>query len=368
MRTSLFWMLALLLAVLPACKSPQEALESGNYNLAFRKALDRLERGKGSRQDELTLGRALEKIEAQEGAQRQVLYQSRSPQDWERGVQMNEALQEKMIAGAAFLPSGTTARLGRLQREADQQKERLVRHHWAQGDRQMAAFQRDPQKAFAQKAAFHYEAALQYSNAEERINLEPLAIAARRAGTVWVRIDIDHPFGYRYEVNRALRGLEDLSRGFRVLSTNIPEAQADCLARIDFDNPDIDKNEQTERLEFEEEVIARYATVTNAAGRKEEKPVYETVKATVSKVITTWVYELEVEVDIRTRSRDCSLDECAFEASRTYEQVSYEITGDKRAVPEEIREYEADEDPDEEEWVEEMLKELADKILECLAG
>ncbi len=355
-----------LLLLLTACQSPQQAFEAGEYDKAFKKALARYEHSQGDPELRTLMRRSAEQILQREHDKRGQLYASDDPADWAKALDRNVDLQEQLSPALPYLQSTLQFELDGLQSEYQRTRPLIYQAYLDRGRQRMLEFDSTGLKATAQSAYFDFKHAAEYTSTAAEASLDSLLKAARAMGTLQARVELDPPFFYRFDTERALDGLDGPSGYFYQLSFNLHPEEADCIVRINFSDVDVDEWEDSSEDYHTKEVITGHETKRDTSGNSYEVPVYEEVSGTVAYITHHKRASLSVSVNIINQSGQCTMLGCSFSDQVEARDEQIEISGDTRAIPSHIEETHFSDLPDDDDLAEGLIDALARRIIGCL--
>lgn len=355
-----------LLLLLAACQSPRQAFEAGEYDKAFKKALDRFEHNQGDPELHVLMRRSAEQILQREHGLRDQLYASDDPADWAKALDRNVDLQEQLSPALPYLQSTLQFELDGLQSEYQRTRPLIYQAYLDRGRQRMQEFDATGRKSTAQAAYFDFKSAGEYAGTAEEASLDSLLKAARKGGTLQARVELDPPFFYRFDTERALDHLAGPAGDFYQLSYNLHPAEADCVIRINFSDVDVDEWEDSSQEHYTEQVVTGYNTERDTSGNTYEVPVHEEVSGTVSYITHHKRASLSVSVNIINQSGQCTMSGCSFSDQVEAQDEEIEISGDTRAIPSHITETHFSDLPDDDDLAEELIDALARRVINCL--
>lgn len=313
--------LTALCLLLAGCITPREYLESGDYKMAYKRALQKLSEGENTADNTLVLCDALDKL---------IVYHQDAANNFIATGDLRK--KEKAIASygkiialidesAAF----TTGKFETLKQESNRQagevKSDLFQAYFDRGESHWQKFEQHKLKAHAQNAYYAFLAADKFAPASEDLN--PLISQAKAEGVIYVGYTISPPSGtmmFSNEISRIFDRLQRNNNLFQVWSehTNFVPDYCDCRIDFDFGWLDVDEDSDTKEEDYEEEIEVD----------DEKVEVYATVYSRIQ--------EREISLDMRmdvNGNQNCNLVNEHFRKSikEVAEKRWYE--GDKRALP-----------------------------------
>lgn len=355
-----------LLLLLTACQSPRQAFEAGEYDKAFKKALARFEHSQGDPELRTLMRRSAEQILQREHSKRDQLYASDDPTDWAKALDRNVHLQKQFSPALPYLQGTLQYELDGLQSEYQRTRPLIYQAYLDRGRQRMLKFDATGRKATAQAAYFDFKSAKEYAGTSVEAPLDSLAKAARKGGTLRARVELDPPFFYRFDTERALDNIAGPAGDFYQLSYNLNPAEADCVIRINFSDVDVDEWEDSSQDHFTEQVVTGYDTKRDTSGNTYEVPVYEEVSGTVAYITHHKRASLSVSVNIINQSGQCTMSGCSFSDQVEARDEQIEISGDTRAIPSHITETHFSDLPDDDDLAEDLIDALARRVIGCL--
>lgn len=355
-----------LLLLLTACQSPRQAFEAGEYDKAFKKALARFEHSQSSPELHVIMRRSAEQILQREHDKRNQLYASDDPDDWAEALDRNVDLQEQLSPALPYLQSTLQFEMDGLQSEYQRTRPLIYEAYLDRGRQKMEEFVSTNSKATAQSAYFDFKSAEEYAGNAVEASLDSLLKAARTGGTLQARVELDPPFFYRFDTERALDNLTGPSGYFYELSYNLHPGEADCIVRINFSNVDVDEWEDRSEDRHTKEIITRYETERDTSGNTYKVPVYESISGTVAYITHHKRASLSVSVNIINQSGQCTMTGCSFSDRVEAQDEQIEISGDTRAIPSHISETTFSDLPDDDDLAEDLIDALARRVIGCL--
>lgn len=355
-----------LLLFLTTCQSPRQAFEAGEYDKSFKKALARLEYDQNDRELRGLLRQSAEHILQREHDRRNQLYASDDPADWAKALDLNEHLQNQLSPALPYLQGTLQYELDGLQSEYQRTRPLIYQAYLDRGRQRMQEFDTTGRKSTAQAAYFDFKSAGEYAGTAVEASLNSLVKAASKGGTLQARVELDPPFFYRFDTERALDRLAGPAGDFYQLSYNLHPAEADCVIRINFSDVDIDEWGDSSEDHHTEEVVTGYETKRDTSGNTYEVPVYEEVSGTVAYITHHKRASLSVSVNIINQSGQCTMTGCSFSDQVEAQDEEIEISGDTRAIPSHITETHFSDLPDDDDLAEDLIDALAQRVISCL--
>lgn len=355
-----------LLLFLTACQSPRQAFEAGEYDKAFKKALVRFENHSGDPELRTLMRQSAEQILQREHHKRDQLYASEDPADWTKALDRNVHLQKQLSPALPYLQGTLQYKLDGLQSEYQRTRPLIYQAYLDRGRQRMLEFDTTGRKATAQAAYFDFKSAVEYAGTAVEASLDSLVKAARKGGTLQARVELDPPFFYRFDTERALDNLAGPAGDFYQLSYTLHPGEADCVIRINFSDVDIDEWEDSSEDRHTKEVITRHETKRDTSGNTYEVPIYEEVSGTVAYITHHKRASLSVSVSIINQSGQCTMTCCSFSDQVEARDEQIDISGDTRAIPSHISETHFSDLPDDDDLAEDLIDALARRVIRCL--
>jgi hypothetical protein len=230
------------------------------------------------------------------------------------------------------------------------------------GDDRMKEYELYGNKEFARDA---HEA---YSSLEEfdrgQYDVYSLMDMSLQAATIHILLEADSwDYNHRWRIDNKFRYIENESRNYRkVFFEDLPEI-VDCHLRVEFNKLDVDEALQTTRDNFSKDIVDSYESYTDSTGTKHEKPIYKTVNASVKCETTIKTYNWEARVEVDFIRNYCDFHSSNYRAEYELESKRYAVTGDERALPEEMKDLkDIEEDIKEERIIDDMIDSIFKKV------
>lgn len=351
------------LGLLLSCATPQKSFEKGNYKKAYATSLKKVKNRKANSSDKRILLESLRRIVEENMAFINANEHSDSPRDLKETLKMINSTQSKINEVKQYTKIEFDESLLELDDKEAEITDVLYNHFFNGGLYLLKEAKNGGQKVSAQEAYARFVEAEEYRPSNELDSLKKVAV---ETGLMKYQVNADAPFAmtFDWEIDRVFGEIERESHLFLEVNYDRFGSDADCQIEVEFRNLEIFETRNiTNQMEFQEEVILRYETVTDTSGTR-EIPVRGTVYATLRVTEFTKSVITDVDIDIDSNSSDCNLRGNSF--SRRFDAVvqENEITGDERAVPSQYRRYESREDlPRDNELVEELIREVYGEFL-----
>lgn len=327
--------LVFLIFLILSCKSAKEAFKDGDYEKSYKKALNDIKDKKDVRANKSILNKSLVKL-----TDEMAFIKLRTLKDkeklYDRYIKVNNYFTEaKSYLDSSAIKSNVTMISNRKMLNDD-----IVAELFQGAKENLDIAKRSNNKGNAREChqaltriKFKYDHNI--ADIDQRIEE-----AYKHALMVYV-FYVDMPFNYNeeYEVNQQFRNLSSQGNSNYdkvYYGDQYKNLDADCKIRLSFDDLDDQVNNSQYERNFSEQIEDGYTQEKDTSGVVINKPKYQTVYATVQ--ITQKKYQFSWQV---SGSNIGNTSSCNFEnRKRFYAQITkdletYQISGDRRAVPRE---------------------------------
>ena len=342
-----------------SCSSPQKSFDKGDYEKAFSTALKNIQKGKNNRKDKQYLDRSFGEILKQRQASFAQLHDSSFIEDWEAAHQEYEDLLSMYDEGRFYLGEYS------IQMEtvaADQQRleDEIGLNYFDMGETAFESYEEDNDKLHAQEAFLFYTKAREYGHVNA--DLPAKMQQAEEGGIIKVLVSADQRWGYSgWDIDREFDDIERESGGFVEVFYKRNQLEADCHLEVLIDEMDRNVRQSSSRERFSERIQTGTETQRDTSGNSTTVPVYETVTADVDVIREEVEYRLDARVRVDGDRRYCDYRDRTLYSDDRITIESYNIQGDRRAVPDAyLRAQNNNERIDEGEVYEELVEDIFD--------
>ncbi|MFM2394385.1 MAG: hypothetical protein RLZZ546_2367 [Bacteroidota bacterium] len=322
-----------LLFLIFSCKSAKEAFNDGDYEKSFKKALKEIQSKKDLRANKSLLNKSLVRLTDELASTKSSALKDKEKL-YDRYIKINNYFADAM----PYMDSLSQKSNIKFQSHKKQLNDEIVNILFQNYQKNLEIAKERNDKISGREAhqsltriKFKYDN--QIKDLDQRIEE-----AYKYALTVYVFYS-DLPFNYNEEneVNRQFQNLSSQgnSNYDKVLyGTQYKNLDSDCKIRLSFD--DLDENVNTNQFQktFTKEVEDGYTTEKDTSGVTIKRPKYKTIYATVDVSQKNYQFVWQVVGNSMNNTSVCN-----FENRRKfYSQISssvesYQISGDRRAVP-----------------------------------
>ena len=358
--------LLLVLSLTLACKTADKALDSGNYDKAYKLSMKALKKEKSVKENKSILEKSLKQIIKREQVKITAKTNSKDLNDWDDALSINLDLQEKIENASNYIGNVYGLEYDQLEKDYHDLRNELSVIYYNLGIEDLDKAIPENDKLLAQDAYFHFIKSEDYGN--QSSNLDSLKSVSLEAGLLVYVVEADASFDYNWEVDRRFRDIESYSDSFHKVIYDRGSSDADCGIEISFGRIDVYYDEDSQSRTFQESVLVGTETQVDTAGNETEINVYETVEGTVYTLERKKFVRWEARVDIRSYTNNCGLSGNTFQETITSEIEEYQYDGDERAIPDRYRRNarSAEEFRDTDDMAEDLLEELYREIVRSL--
>ena len=346
-----------------ACSSPQKNFEKGNYEKAYTSSLEDYKKGKRSRQTKDLMNRSFQELIKETTNSTERYLQSDLIEDWEEAFTTSSDLIDLYYDGKGYIDKAFDSPISRIESDTDALGTDIASGFFELGQQAMIDYRRNEDKVFAQNAFAFYGKAQLYNGTIE--DIEVLIEEALSYAIVNVLVVTESPFEYRYigVIDEVFRDIERESEGFYQISYKRNLPNADCVLEIDFSRLDIDTRESRNTEEFSEEIEDGYETQVDTSGNSTRVQKYTTVTCSVTTLIRDISYSWRAAVSTDNSRNYCEFNYRYFDATETTRDETYQISGDRRALPSRFNQSTTNTNRRTEDVVEELIEEIYDQVV-----
>lgn len=358
MRSILFIFLVGVLS----CASPQKNLEKGNFQKAYSGALSELEKGQRGKNKDI-LNRAFNEMLESHLTEYELLLRANDLEDLELAYGKRDRVIVDYLKGKRWLSDDFDAQMQNIETEQLDLQDELAETFLGFGNEAMHIYNMNGDKMAAQDAFGFYNKAEQYNlNNEE---LHQLVNRALLVGTIHILFEADAwDFSYEWDVDRIFKNIERESEGFYQVYFEDIIPHVDCRVEIDFNNLNMSRNRENDIREFTERIQDGYETIIDTTGKTRKEPKYIDIKGAVKIIREIRSYTWEARVKSDRVNNYCDFRSRNFETSFTTESLTYELSGDRRAIPNEYKSQPQDKfKGDEDDIVEDMIEDIYEQVV-----
>lgn len=347
--------------MLLSCASPQKSFNKGNYEKAFTSSLKSLKKGDKDRKLKSILNKSFDKLYEEHMSEVDRLSSSSYIEDWEESYLHLSKLLAYYDEGERYLDSDLDVAMSTAREQALLLREDLSSGFYNLASEKMDSYDRTGDKSMAQDAHQFYLKALDYGYEDRDLRNE--INTAYEAAIVTINVEASAPYdlSYNWEIDRRFDDLENESEGFVKVTYDGMSMNADCNMEIRFSNLRRNLNERSTIRNFSERIQDGYDTQVDTSGRTTRVPIYVTVTGQVDIITEEYNYEWEASVNNYGDSRYCNFNNRRFRETERLVVERYQISGDRRAIPNEYLNDRVD-NIDEDRVAEDLMDEIYDDI------
>ena len=329
-------LLVFLTMLILACASPSKNFEKGNFEKAYLGLLKEFEKGNTSRKDRSIFNKSFSEMLSQNTTDRELTFRDTDIDDYEYLYNDSERLIINYVKGKRWLDNKFDDPMRIIEQEQDSLARDIADFYWQEADTYMNAYYNSGNKEEAREAFQAYEKVYNYSGSNAL--LDSLSAVARSEATTFILIESKAwDFDLEWIIDRRFDEIEGRSRKFTAVAYEEYLDVVDCHIFLEFGALDIDLSERVQTDNYSKEIIASYETYRDSLGNKYERPIYETVKASVECAISTKTYFWEARANIDPANNYCDFRPRRFGSDFVIESKSFITRGDERALPDEMR-------------------------------
>lgn len=353
-----------LILLLASCANPQKLLEKGDYDRAYKTILSQLEsnKSKPSKETIKVLDEALEGIWKKDSTHIFRLSQSTTEKDWDKALESNQELREKLDRSRPYTRS-FDKRYDYLVEFDEGFREELFYTYRSRGLEGVEKYELSKRKTVAQSAYHNFRKALEYGNDSE---VDSLANVMFNKGIMVYQVDVGTRlvFGiFDSDIDRIFDDIESYSGGFRRIVFERSVNNIDCVMEIILQDLDFEIDESSSTEDFREQVQDGYETQVDTSGQEIQIPKFITVTGSVTTRTIRKTGTFEAEVNIYSKSDDCTLSDSKFRTSIQDAITRESRSGDERALPNDFSNTFEEELRDDDELAEEMVIDLYQQVV-----
>ena len=356
MKAYIFYFLVLILPL--ACSSPQKSFEKGNYEDAYNGTLKEYKKGNRSRQSKEIMNRSFEELikETNNTAERKL--RSDIIENWEAAYESYSKLVDLYYDGKGYIDGAFDSPMSAIEQDRDALGIDIGAGFFELGQNAMDDYERNYDKAYAQNAFEFYEKAQLYD--ASITDIQVLKEEALSLGIVKVLVEADSPFEYTYlrAIDRVFSDVERESEGFNQIYYKRNAPNSDCVLELDFSRLDIDTRFTNTTDEFSEEISDGFETRVDTSGRSVRVEKFITVSCTVTTRTENIAYNWRAAASTRSDRNSCNFNNQFFDARETVSNETYQVTGDRRALPSRYQQGASNNNRRREDVIEDMIEDI----------
>ena len=323
----------LLLICFTACVSPKKKFDAGDYEAAFKAALNNMKNEKkATPADQDFLVKSLDKIYLAD--RKEIGYHETANywKEWEKAYKINNDLLDKIEAANSYVDDKFTFNYQKTLDKEAELRNSLADELMKIGQEYLDASIATGNKFLAQDAFNYFRKAEKYG--VSNIDLIPLYQLCYDYGTIVYRVSAYAPFDitYNWDIDRTFENVRS-NRNFSQVLYEQNAPNIDCDIQLDFKSLDIDETRREISQDFEESIITGYDTVTDTSGFTTRQEIRETIRGTVKTTNITKKASWRVYVYIKGYSNNCRLSESNWCVGTESQIEKYNLSGDRRAIP-----------------------------------
>lgn len=330
MKNLYFFLVTILIA---SCASPQKSLEKGNYNKAFKAALNELRKNKSNAKTKEVLITALNEIIIQEREYLNMVMASGNIQKQVSGLKAIEKLQDKIESAERYTNDEFAEVSQNLAEDEQWLIDEISSFYADEAVDYLNIFDQTGEKLKARRAYESFRKSNKYAPLSE--GLDSLMELSLEWAQVYYNIEVSTIWNVYYS-NDIRRKMEDLAdEGGTYLQVYFesaaPRSDFDCNIVVSFNSLEIDTRESESSQEYER-TITTTETTTNADGEEVTVDVETVVKATVftAEVVKTAAWDIDISVN---GNRNCGVRGDRFSEQVLSRIENERFEGDERALP-----------------------------------
>jgi len=361
MKNYIFYFLVLILPL--ACSSPQKSFEKGNYEDAYKGTLKEYKKGNRSRHSKEIMNSSFDELIKETNNTAERTLRSDIIEDWEEAYTSYSKLVDLYYDGKGYIDNAFDGPLSAIEQERDALGIDIGAGFFELGQNAMGDYGRNYNKVFAQNAFGFYDKAQLYDATIPDIQL--LKEEALSLAIVKVLVEADSPFEYTYlrEIDRVFSDVERESEGFYQIYYERNEPNSDCVLELDFSRIDINSRSTSTTEEFSEEISDGYETQVDTSGRSVRVEKFITVSCTVTTISENIAYSWRAAASTKSDRNYCNFRNQFFDARETLTNETYQITGDRRALPSRYEQGASNDNRRREDVIEDMIEDIYDDFV-----
>lgn len=343
------------------CSSTQKTSNS-NYEKQFSSALRKIKKGKNNNKTKASLNTALSKIIELETIKIDTISTSNVLLKKEQ----THTIQAKLIGylndAKPYLEPSLLEKLDLLNNTEQQLKRELKNGFFTSGQEQLKSALSTNDKSKSKEAYYYFNKASKYGLNNSL--LDSLQKVSSDFSLTQYNITVTLAADYKYEslVKNKIKELERVDRNFTKIYVDNPQtAPSDCEIEIAFDPLSIVEDLKTDTRNFQKEV--QTGTRSERRGDKTvEVPVMERVSAAVTTNTHIKMARWYIKINPKAISSNCDLKGKFFQEVMETKKIEFDFSGDRRAIPQDLLNYDRSQLLMEREIVEEMIDRIYEKI------
>ena len=350
--------------LLIACNSPKKFLEGGNYEKAFQKALNSLEKDKGTRDDKNVLIKAFNEMLKETYTAKEQLGDFQEIEDAIAMYDQISGVNTQYNLGKQWLKNDYETKMRTLNAEQEELRVSIAESFWTYAQEDIASYQETGVKAAAQSAYANLQQVKSYNG--DYAELDQLTAAMYDNSIINVAIYAAERFGNwnEWDIDREFDDLARRDRGwYRFDYKPINADGYDCVMEIQLYDLDLNRYERSNVENFSKEIEDGYTTKIDTSGNTINVPIYRTVTGSASVNTITTVVEWSAAVQWSSQNGDCQYYSQRFNEEEDEACQIIQTSGDERAIPNQyLNQYSNVNCDFEDRLREEVLEDLVDAI------
>lgn len=308
----------LVLCCIIACRSPQKALENGNYQRSIKLSSKAIQKGKSIDENKIILVNASNLEVEKTLAANNSFTSSENVDNWIKA-------QSKYYKSLKIIGAANRITNGSANEPYDKLCERkidldfsIAEHFHINGDELIAVSRNTGKTKYAREAYDEYEACIKNGGEAFYKDIEDLKEECIDLGTVYYKA-YDGAGGYG---NRFLKPLPKDA-----------DWPADCIISVDWGRVNSSENRTESEVTYKKRIKVGESVTTDTSGVKTYHPIYETACAYKTTTRVRITLSSRTRRNVQNVTGECFLRSKTIceEVSDTYTEVRY--SGDSRALP-----------------------------------
>ncbi len=321
-----------------------------------------MKRGKNNSKMKASLNTALSKVIEQETLRMDTI----STTDELLKKEQDHTIQTKLIGylndAKPYLESSFSEKLEALNKTERKLGEELRTAHFTSGQEKLDSALSTQDKTKSREAFAHLKKASKYGLNNPL--LDSLQKVSSDFSLVEYNLTVTMAADQKYEslVKNKLREFERLNRNCKKIHFENPKSTSnDCEIEIFFDPLSIIEDLKVDSRNYQKEVQTGTRNETRG-DRTVEVPVMERVSGTVTTNTHIQVARWHVKIIPQSTSMSCDLKGKYFQEQMELKKIKLDFSGDRRAIPQELLNYDRSQLLQEREIVEELIDRIYEKI------
>jgi len=354
----------LILILTIGCSSPQESLKKKKYDQSFKTSLKQLEKGKSIEKNKNILSQSLDGILAEKKIEKENLLNTNHIENFEKIIVINHELQQKINKGIPFLENHFDNQLSNLRTESTELSERIANIYFDSGKTNLENALANNDKYLSRNAYFYFSKAQNYGFGKESV--DTMLQKSLNHSMLNYQVAMTPPFGITsFKVPSIFDELDFMQIPFtntfynRTLSPN----KVDCNFHLDLSLIDFYYTTNTNNFEFQNEVIVGSEIVIDDDGNEMTVNTTAIVTGIVTEISNTKSAQWTIGIDVLPMSNNCRLPSTSFIEELNFVIISYELSGDERAIPDQYKVQNPVVQLSDDEMVDAMIDVIYEKII-----